>query len=304
MPPKAEGAGPAGILVVDKPAGFTSFDVVAKLRGICGTRKIGHGGTLDPMATGVLPVFVGAAAKAVDLAPRQDKTYEATLLFGLATDTGDITGAALEQADVTVTEAMLAAALPAFVGPQEQLPPMYSAVKIDGKPLYKYAREGKTIERKPRPVTIFSLDYLGTDGENRFRLRAHCSKGTYMRTLAEDIGKALGVPATLAALRRTAAGVFTLEQAHTLQAIQQAKDTGALAGLYQPIGRLFDDWPRLEVDDTALHRLLNGAAVRGVQAEPGRYALYAGQAFAGLGRVAQPGTLQAEKMFYPEIRPK
>ena len=153
-----------GILVVDKPEGFTSFDVVAKLRGICGTRRIGHGGTLDPMATGVLPVFVGGAAKAVDMQERADKMYTATMLLGRRTDTGDVTGETLEQAAVPADIGLdaVAAVLPRFTGPQQQVPPMYSAVKVNGQPLYKAARAGKTVERTPRPVTLHSIMLAGS----------------------------------------------------------------------------------------------------------------------------------------------
>ncbi|MFV0413834.1 MAG: tRNA pseudouridine(55) synthase TruB [Oscillospiraceae bacterium] len=286
-----------GILVVNKPQGFTSFDVVAKLRGICQTRKIGHGGTLDPMATGVLPVFVGAAAKAVDMQPRQDKTYEATLLLGTATDTGDITGAVLQTAPVAVGGAELQAVLPRFLGPQQQLPPMYSAVKYNGKPLYRYAREGKQVERKARPVTIHSLEYLGSPAQNRYSLRVHCSKGTYIRTLAEDLGAALGLPATLAALCRTQAGEYTLAGAYTLQELQQAKDEGTLQSLLLPVETVFQSLPQLPLQDTALQRLLNGAPVYGVQAAPGRYAAYAQGAFVGIVAQSEDGVVKAEKLF-------
>ena len=195
-----------GILVVDKPEGFTSFDVVAKLRGICGTRRIGHGGTLDPMATGVLPVFVGGAAKAVDMQERADKMYTATMLLGRRTDTGDVTGETLEQAAVPADIGLdaVAAVLPRFTGTQQQVPPMYSAVKVNGQPLYKAARAGKTVERTPRPVTLHSIMLAGSPAPNEYILNIHCSKGTYVRVLLEDIGRALGVPATMAALRRTA----------------------------------------------------------------------------------------------------
>ena len=185
-----------GILIVDKPQGWTSFDVVAKLRRVLGTRKIGHSGTLDPIATGVLPVFAGQAARAVDMQADHDKTYEATLLLGSRTDTGDITGQVLESSPVTVGEKELLEVLPRFVGPQMQLPPMYSAVKINGQPLYKAARQGKEVERQPRPVEIYSLRFLGQAGENEYRLEIACSKGTYVRVLLEEIGRAIGMPAT------------------------------------------------------------------------------------------------------------
>ena len=153
---------PNGILPVDKPAGWTSFDVLAKLRGALGTRKLGHSGTLDPMATGVLAVFIGKATSAADRQLDHDKTYEATLRLGLRTDTGDVTGTTLETAPVTVGEAELRAVLPQFRGDRMQLPPMYSAVKINGQPLYKAARKGQTVERTPRPITIYNIEYLGS----------------------------------------------------------------------------------------------------------------------------------------------
>ena len=190
---------PNGILPVDKPAGWTSFDVLAKLRGALGTRKLGHSGTLDPMATGVLAVFIGKATAAADRQLNHDKTYEATIRLGLRTDTGDITGTALETAPVTVGESDLKAVLPQFTGELMQLPPMYSAVKINGQPLYKAARKGQTVERTPRPITVYSIEYLGSPAPGDYILRVSCSKGTYIRVLAEDIGTALGVPATLAA---------------------------------------------------------------------------------------------------------
>lgn len=289
-----------GILVIDKPQDFTSFDVVAKLRGICGTRKIGHGGTLDPMATGVLPVFVGRSVKAVDLQPRQDKIYEGTLLLGVATDTGDITGNIQHSAPVPVAEAEVKAVLPGFLGPQQQMPPMVSAIKVNGKPLYQYAREGKEIERKMRSIEIFSIEYLGPQGENRYGLRVHCSKGTYIRTLAEDIGKSLGVPATLAALRRTAAGVFDLAQAHTLEEVQRAKDEGNLTQLLLPVQAVFEGMPRLELAESAVRRLLHGAPVYGVRAVAGRYAAACGERFVGLVQVKEDGSLRGEKLFCTE----
>ena len=179
------------ILPVDKPAGWTSFDVLAKLRGALGTRRLGHAGTLDPMATGVLAVFIGNATAAADRQPDHDKTYEATIRLGLRTDTGDVTGTALETTPVTVGEAELKAVLPQFMGRQMQLPPMYSAVKINGQPLYKAARKGQTVERTPRPITIYEITYLGSPAPGDYTIRVSCSKGTYIRVLAEDIGTAL-----------------------------------------------------------------------------------------------------------------
>ena len=195
-----------GILIVDKPMEWTSFDVIAKLRGILGTRKLGHSGTLDPMATGVLPVFCGGASKAVDLQLDHTKTYCARLRLGMQTDTGDITGTVLETAPVTAGEKELLAVLPRFLGPQMQMPPMYSAIKINGQPLYKLAREGVTVERKARPIEILDIRYGGSPVENEYFLTVRCSKGTYIRTLLEDIAAAMGQKGTMSALRRTTGG--------------------------------------------------------------------------------------------------
>lgn len=287
-----------GILVMDKPQDFTSFDVIAKLRGICSTRKIGHSGTLDPMATGVLPVFIGGAAKAVDLQPRHDKTYEATLLFGVATDTGDITGSVIEKDDQAHIDAgELQALLPKFIGQQQQLPPMYSAIKVNGKPLYKYAREGKTVERKMREITVHSIQYLEDCGENRHTIWVHCSKGTYIRTLAEDIGKALGTFATLAALRRTSAGVFDEGEAYTFEQVQQAKEEGRLADLLLPVEKVFMHLPLIQLDEAAVRRLTNGAPVYGIRQPAGQYRVQGPAGFVGLATLRQSGELKVDKLF-------
>lgn len=287
-----------GILVVDKPAGFTSFDVVAKLRGICGTRRIGHGGTLDPMATGVLPVFIGGAAKAVDMQARVDKSYTATMRLGCRTDTGDITGAVLEQADVPdwIDAAAVQAVLPRFLGEQQQVPPMYSAVKVDGQPLYKAARAGKTVDRAPRRITVYDIALAGSNAPGEYVLHIHCSKGTYVRVLLEDIGRALGVPATMAALRRTAAGPYTLEMAHTLDALQRAKEAGTLESMLLSVESVFSGLPAVEVNEETRRRLMNGAPTYRFAAQDGRYrALCAGE-FLGVCRV-EKHVLTVEKLF-------
>ena len=293
-----------GILPVDKPAGWTSFDVLAKLRHTLGTRKLGHSGTLDPMATGVLAVFIGAATAAADRQPDHDKTYEATLRFGLRTDTGDVTGAVLEQAgalpDAAALREALQAALPRFLGEQQQLPPMYSAVKVNGQPLYKAARAGKTVARTHRTVTIRELTLLdGAAAPGELTLRVACSKGTYIRTLAEDLGAALGLPATLAALRRTQAGVFTLADCHTLPEILAAgeNDPARLADWILPTERVFAPLPALAVGETVKAHLLNGCPTSQYPAADGRYRVYGedGQ-FLGLAQITD-GVLQVEKLF-------
>lgn len=288
-----------GILPVDKPAGWTSFDVLAKLRGALGTRRLGHSGTLDPMATGVLVVFAGGATAAADRQPDHDKTYEATLRLGLRTDTGDITGTVLETAPVTAGETELRAVLPRFLGAQQQLPPMYSAVKVNGQPLYKAARKGHTVERTPRPITIYSIDYLGSPTPGDHTLRVSCSKGTYIRVLAEDIGAALGLPATLAALRRTRAGAFSIDQCHTLPEILAAAQDGTLAESGWMLGAesAFTSLPALTVEEPARTHLFNGCLTSRYPAADGRYRVYDTTGlFLGLA-VVEGGVLRVEKLF-------
>lgn len=283
---------------MDKPEGFTSFDVDAKLRGICGTRRIGHGGTLDPMATGVLPVFVGEATKAVDMQLRVDKTYTALMLLGRRTDTGDITGQTVEQSPVSaqVDAAAVAAVLPDFVGDLMQIPPMYSAVKVNGQPLYKAARAGKTVERAPRPISVYSLALEGSPAQDSYRLRIHCSKGVYVRVLLEDIGRALGVPATMAALRRSASGPYTIEMSHTLDELQSAKEAGTLESMMLSVESVFSELQSVEVNEETRRRLINGAPTYRFPARDGRYrALCAGE-FLGVCRV-EKHILTVEKLF-------
>ena len=288
-----------GILIVDKPAGWTSFDVIAKMRGVLGTRKLGHSGTLDPMATGVLPVFCGGASKAVDLQLNHDKTYRATLRLGSRTDTGDITGTVLETRPVTAGEAELKAILPRFVGPQMQVPPMYSAVKINGQPLYKAARQGLTVERKARPIEIYSIDYQGSPAPGEYTLTVRCSKGTYIRTLLEDIAAGMGQLGTMSALRRTRAGLFTEDDAHTLEEILGAREEGpaALEGLLLPVERVFEPLPLLEVEEGTARHLYNGCPTSHYPAADGRYRVrnQEGQ-FLGLARITG-GVLRVEKLF-------
>ncbi len=286
-----------GILIVDKPQGWTSFDIIAKLRGVLGTRKLGHSGTLDPMATGVLPVFCGGASKAVDLQLDHNKTYRAALRLGVKTDTGDITGTVLETAPVTAGVAELKAVLPRFVGPQMQVPPMYSAVKVNGQPLYKAARQGIEIERKARPIEVYSIEYEGSPEPDTYCLIVRCSRGTYIRTLLEDIAEAMGQKGTMAALRRTAAGVYTEAGAHTMEEILAAKEAGTLESLLLPVESVFETLPLLTVPPRAEQHLYNGCPTSRYPAPDGRYRVRneAGQ-FLGLARVEQ-GVLRVEKLF-------
>ena len=277
-----------GILIVDKPTDWTSFDVIAKLRGILGTRKLGHSGTLDPMATGVLPVFCGGASKAVDLQLDHTKAYRAVLKLGARTDTGDVTGTVLETAPVTAGEKELLEVLPQFVGAQMQTPPMYSAVKINGQPLYKMARQGIEVERKARPIEIFSLEYGGSPVENEYELTVRCSKGTYIRVLLEEIAAAMGQKGTMSALRRVAAGVYTEADAHTLEEIQAAKNEGpaALEALMLPVESVFGSLPLLTVAPKVEQHLYNGCPTSRYPAADGRYRVRsAGGQFLGLAKI-------------------
>ena len=288
-----------GILIVDKPTDWTSFDVIAKLRGILGTRKLGHSGTLDPMATGVLPVFCGGASKAVDLQLDHTKAYRATLKLGARTDTGDVTGTVLETAPVTAGEKELLEVLPRFVGPRMQTPPMYSAVKINGQPLYKLARQGVEVERKARPIEILSIQYEGSPAENEYTLTVQCSKGTYIRVLLEEIAEAMGQKGTMSALRRVAAGVYTEADAHSLEEIQAARNAGpeALQALMLPVESVFTSLPLLVAGEQVEQHLYNGCPTSRYPAADGRYRVRNAQGqFLGLANITG-GVLRVEKLF-------
>ena len=227
-----------GIIIIDKPAGWTSMDVCAKLRGILKTKKIGHAGTLDPMATGVLPVFVGQATRAVSFAEGGEKEYVAGLRLGRTTNTQDTEGETLTQSPVTVGREELEAVLPRFTGEISQIPPMFSAIKINGQKLYDLARQGKEVERKARAVTIFALEVVEQVSETDYILRIRCSKGTYVRTLCHDIGQALGCGGCMFSLRRTMAAGFTLDESVTLEQMQEGGEA-----LLRPADSLFRDRP-------------------------------------------------------------
>lgn len=211
-----------GIVIVDKPQGWTSQDVTARLRRVYATRRIGHGGTLDPMATGVLPVFVGRATRGVEFFEHAEKTYDTVLLLGRTTDTQDVTGTVLAEKAVRLSPADIENVLPRFRGEILQVPPMYSALKVNGKKLYELARKGQEVERQPRPITVFELTNLGFDG-TRLRLRVKCSKGTYIRTLCQDIGEALGCGGCMEALRRVRAGEYGIEDAVPLEKLLESE---------------------------------------------------------------------------------
>ena len=244
-----------GIINIYKEAGFTSHDVVAKLRGILRTRKIGHTGTLDPDAVGVLPVCIGGATKACDMLTDRSKVYEAVLRLGVTTDTEDMSGTVLSEREVDVTEEQVREALLSFLGDYEQIPPMYSAIKVNGKKLYEIAREGKVIERQPRPVTIYDLDILEVDLP-LVRIRISCSKGTYIRSLCRDIGEKLGCGGCMEHLTRTRVGEFVIEDALTLSQVEELMREGNVEEHIKPVDRLFVQYPKVQVQRQSEHKLL------------------------------------------------
>ena len=257
-----------GILIVDKPEGWTSQDVVSKLRGVFHERRAGHGGTLDPMATGVLPLFFGRATRGVEFFEHAEKAYVASLRLGEVTDTQDSTGNVLERKPVSVSQEELEAALPQFLGQQQQLPPMYSAIKIGGKKLYELARKGQEVERKPRNITIFALKLLDFDGVTA-KLYVHCSKGTYVRTLCHDLGAVLGCGGCMAALRRVQAGAYTEAQSYTMEALLSCENPEKLL---LPVESLFESYDALTLTEAQEKCVRNGAAYTCFEAE-GRYRL-------------------------------
>ena len=287
-----------GIVIVDKPAGWTSQDVTARLRRVFGTRRIGHGGTLDPMATGVLPVFVGRATRGVEFFEHAEKEYQAALLLGVTTDTQDITGNVLTSREVSLPREALLRALPQFTGEILQIPPMYSALKVDGRKLCDLARAGKEIVRAPRPVTVYSLECTDFDGR-RAGLRVHCSKGTYIRTLCHDLGQALGCGGCMESLRRTRAGSFTLEDAVALETLLTAEDP---AQYLRPVDSLFDRLPALTLTARQEKQCRNGAAFS-LSAPGGQYRAYSLEGeFLALARVEAGKCTTVKSFFDPEGR--
>lgn len=275
-----------GILLVDKPSGWTSSDVVAKLRGVLHEKRIGHAGTLDPMATGLLVVFVGRATRAASFAEAEDKRYLAGLRLGLVTDTQDVTGTISRHNKVNITENELKAALKDFTGEIEQIPPMYSAIKVKGQKLYQIARRGGEVERKPRPVIISALELVGREGED-WLLDVRCSKGTYVRTLCHDLGAYLGCGGCLSALRRLEAGAFSVQEAHTLPEILAAAEAGRAESLLLPLDTLFAACPTLTADAEAERRIRCGNPAS-LDAEDGTWRVYAATGeFLALCRVQQ-----------------
>lgn len=280
-----------GIILVDKPADWTSHDVVAKLRGILHERRVGHSGTLDPMATGLLTVFVGRATRAVQFAETYNKRYVASLRCGYSTDTQDTSGRVTAQTGISPTEAKLTDVLPEFTGEISQIPPMYSAIKVSGKKLYELARKGDIVERKPRTVNISELSLVGHDGDD-FVLSVSCSKGTYIRTLCNDIGERLGCLACMSALRRTNAGPFDVRDAHTLSEISEDPERHII-----PVDSLFSEHPAIELSAAQTAKLKCGNILN-VSAKNGTYRVYGENGdFLALANVSA-GKLKTIKSFF------
>lgn len=291
-----------GVLLVDKPAGFTSFDVIAKLRGVTHTRKIGHSGTLDPMATGVLPLFLGGATKACSALQNEDKRYVAGIKFGLTTDTQDITGKTLSETPSCVSEEEFRETLSSFVGDIFQTPPMYSAVKVGGRPLYDLARKGREVERAQREIKVYFISVLKFDaGAQTAEIEVHCGKGTYVRTLIADMGAALGCGAVMSSLRRTEAGGFSIDECLTLDQICALAAEGRLEEALLPTERLFEGLPRLNLCDYDARLYQNGVPLelkkRGWSGISGDIAVYGGGKLLGISYMdEEAGELRLRKM--------
>ena len=282
-----------GIIIIDKPAGWTSMDVCGKLRGILKTKKVGHAGTLDPMATGVLPVFVGNATRAVSYAEGGDKEYVAGLRLGLTTNTQDTTGEVVAERPVSVTRAQLEDVLARFTGEIDQVPPMYSAIKINGQKLYQLARKGQEIERPPRRVTIHELALLEPE-DGDWRLRIRCSKGTYVRALCHDIGQALGCGGAMYSLRRTMAAGYTLAEAVSLEDVQAQGEA-----LLRPVESMFTAYPLYTLPSPGKEaRVRNGNPITVPELADGTYRVHGKNGEFLCLSCAENGTLTSIKNFF------
>ncbi len=288
-----------GIINVYKEAGFTSFDVVAKLRGILKQKKIGHTGTLDPDATGVLPVVVGNATKLVETLTDKKKEYVAEFVLGITTDTQDISGEVTDRRKVTCSESEIRDAIASFSGDIMQVPPMYSALKVDGKKLCDLAREGKIVERKPRPVTIHNIEILSVDmgQEPVTGIRVLCSKGTYIRTLCNDIGQKLGCGATMTKLQRTGSGRFRIEDAYRLSEIEEYIRTGRAEEIIMPVDTVFDGLPRYDVKGEEARLVSNGNQLTIPAHSDKEIRIYSEGGFIALYELKNPG----QHIYKPKI---
>lgn len=291
-----------GVININKPLGITSHDVVYRLRKLLSIKKIGHTGTLDPDASGVLPMCIGRATKVADMLTAQDKQYVAEVTLGSATDTLDKTGTVTETAEVNVTKADILKAVAEFVGDIEQIPPMYSAIKIDGKKLYELAREGVEIERKPRQVQIDAIEVLDIDlNAGRFSMKIDCSKGTYIRTLCDDIGRRLGCFAHMSALERTKSGRFDISESYTLEQIEEMFGNGDLS-FFTPVDAVFEEYPKLTLSSRKAKKMCNGTRVSVQGIEDGvTYRVYDESGNFLTISEAEDGVLKILKTFYQTI---
>ena len=280
-----------GILLIDKPAGWTSFDVVAKLRGATRQKKIGHGGTLDPMATGVLPIFLGKATRLADLLPDETKHYEAEMQLGLVTDTYDTTGAVMSRRPVVVTDTALQVAAAQFVGDIMQLPPMYSAVKVGGRKLYDLARQGCEVERPIRPVHVHSLTATLT-APDKVALSVRCSKGTYVRSICHDMGALLSCGGAMSALRRTASAGFSLTDCLPLEQAVKMAESGEIADTLLSLSSALASLPALTPGEWEARLMLTGVRLEAerIGAQPGqKYRILQDDVFIGIGELNAEG---------------
>lgn len=292
-----------GIILLDKPKDITSFGAVARVRRICSEKKCGHTGTLDPMATGVLTVMLGGATRFIELLTSHNKAYRATFRLGTTTDTLDITGKILETREVNASAKDVREKTKDFIGEISQLPPMYSAVSVDGQRLYDLARQGIEIERKPRQVTIFSIDILSENEEtNEYEIHVECSSGTYIRTLISDLGEALGCGAVMTDLRRTKANGFEIEKAVTLEELEEAVKNGRIEDVLIPVDKALEEYPVIKVSEAQAKRFRNGGELSLERLKYprmlGYFRIYdpAGK-FIGIGEIGRKDCLEIKRVF-------
>lgn len=292
-----------GIILLDKPKDITSFGAVARVRRICSEKKCGHTGTLDPMATGVLTVMLGGATRFIELLPSHNKAYRASFRLGTTTDTLDITGKILETREVNASAEDVREKIKDFIGEISQLPPMYSAVSVDGQRLYDLARQGIEVERKPRQVTIFSIDILSENEEtNEYEIHVECSSGTYIRTLISDLGEALGCGAVMTDLRRTKANGFKIEKAVTLEELEEAVKNGRIGDVLIPVDKALEEYPVIKVSEAQAKRFRNGGELSLERLKYprmlGYFRIYdpAGN-FIGIGEIGQKDCLEIKRVF-------
>ena len=294
-----------GIIILDKPKDITSFGAVARVRRLCGEKKCGHSGTLDPMATGVMTVLLGGATRFCELLPSHDKEYIAVFRLGTVTDTLDITGKVVETNPVSATKADVLDALGSFTGEISQLPPMYSAVSVNGQRLYDLARQGIEVERQERKVFVYSAELLEADeSSHEYKISVSCSSGTYIRTLIDDIGRKLGCGAVMTELRRTKANGFSVEQAVTIGQLEKASENGSAEELLIPLEKALEIYPSVQVTEAQAKRFSNGGEldlnrIRCAKMT-GLYRVFGPDgSFLGLGEISDPENLQVKRVYVP-----